>query len=122
MQNYIPSSQHVNAWHANLERALAIGAASTPEQKAAAQAMPSYPLPPNDILFTLSRYNCQLMDENGWAHGQIDRLHAENEALRRELEALRAHNEALRREGHMLTAQNNQLLGENNALLKLIKN
>ncbi len=78
----------MNPWHANLLRELAIGNARTPEDMRAAQAMPVYPLPPTDIVWGLQRHIKNLESELRWAHGEIDHLHAENEALRREIRAL----------------------------------
>jgi hypothetical protein len=112
--DHILRPEFADPWRANLLRVLAIGAAKNPQELAAATAMPVYPLPPNDILFTLSRHNCDLADENAWASGQIDRLHSENEALRRELDALRA-------EADVLRAHNSQLRGENNALIMVLR-
>ena len=77
-------------WYSNLIRVLAIENARTPQERAAAEALPIYPLPPHDMVWTLNRHNRQLMSEVAWACKQIDALHWENEALRREIEALRA--------------------------------
>ena len=92
-------------WRANLLRVLAIENAKTPEERAAAEAMPVYPLPQNDLVWALHKHNRDLMEENVRHARQLDALKAQNDAMRHEFAALRQEIASLRRENRALQAR-----------------